>query len=86
MDLVANPGILDMVEQLIDPDIILWTTHLFCKQPTNGREVPWHQDRHYWPIRPLATCTAWAAMDDSAIDNGTLRCIPGSYAMGIFEH
>ena len=41
---LAAPAILDMVEQLIGPDIILWTTHLFCKQAATGREVPWHQD------------------------------------------
>jgi hypothetical protein len=26
-----------------------------------GREVPWHQDGHFWPFRPLATCTIWLA-------------------------
>jgi ectoine hydroxylase-related dioxygenase (phytanoyl-CoA dioxygenase family) len=84
--LVASPAILDMVEQLIGPDIILWTTHLFRKQAATGREVPWHQDGHYWPIRPLATCTAWVALDDTARDNGALRYIPGSHKMGTFEH
>jgi hypothetical protein len=85
-DLVSNTDILDMVEQLIGPDIILWTTHLFCKQASTGREVPWHQDGHYWPIRPLATCTAWVALDDTTIDNGALRYIPGSHKMGTFQH
>jgi hypothetical protein len=85
-DLVANSGILDMVEQLIGPDIILWTTHLFCKQAATGREVPWHQDGHYWPIRPLATCTAWVVIDETNQDNGALRYIPGSHKMGTFEH
>ena len=45
-------------------------------------EVPWHQDGHYWPIRPLATCTAWIAIDDSVIENGCLRVIPGSHTEG----
>ncbi|MDA9975517.1 phytanoyl-CoA dioxygenase family protein [Alphaproteobacteria bacterium] len=84
--LVTAPAILDMVKQLIGSDIILWTTHLFCKQAGTGREVPWHQDGHYWPIRPLATCTAWVALDDTNRDNGALRYIPGSHKMGTFEH
>ncbi|HEX3498338.1 MAG TPA: phytanoyl-CoA dioxygenase family protein [Stellaceae bacterium] len=37
------------------------------------------QDRHYWPIRPLATCTVWLALDPWTIENGCLRVIPGSH-------
>jgi hypothetical protein len=29
----------------------------------DGMAVPMHQDGHYWPIRPLATCTVWVAVD-----------------------
>ena len=42
-------------------------------------EVFWHQDAHYWPISPLATCTVWIAIDDSVVENGCLRVIPGSH-------
>ena len=50
-------------------------------------EVPWHQDGHYWPIRPLATCTAWIAIDDSFVENGCLRVVPRSHSKGeLFEH
>lgn len=41
--------------------------------------MPWHQDGEYWPIRPLATCSAWIALDDSTPENGCLRVIPGSH-------
>ncbi|CAN7159435.1 phytanoyl-CoA dioxygenase family protein [Variovorax sp. LjRoot84] len=27
------------------------------KPAAEGYETPWHQDGHYWPIRPLANCT-----------------------------
>ena len=50
-------------------------------------EVPMHQDGHYWPIEPLATCTAWIAIDDSTVENGCLRVIPGSHAQRrLFAH
>jgi ectoine hydroxylase-related dioxygenase (phytanoyl-CoA dioxygenase family) len=75
-----------MVEQLIGPDIINWATHLLCKQETTGREVPWHQDGQYWPIRPLRTCTVWVAIDRSSRANGALRYIPGSHKAGIYAH
>jgi ectoine hydroxylase-related dioxygenase (phytanoyl-CoA dioxygenase family) len=38
------------------------------------------QDGQYWPIRPLATCTVWIAIDDATIENGCLQMIPGSCA------
>ncbi len=84
--LVTRHEILDMVEQLIGPDIINWATHLFCKQATTGREVPWHQDAQYWPIRPLRTCTVWVAIDRTTQANGALRYIPGSHKAGIYSH
>lgn len=77
--LARDPRILDMVEQLIGPDIILWGCHVFCKPGGDGLETPWHQDGEYWPIRPLATLTVWIAIDESIEENGCLRVIPGSH-------
>lgn len=74
-----TPGILDMVAQLIGPDIALWNMSLFGKPAHNGKATPWHQDGEYWPIRPLATCTVWIAIDDSTVENGCLRVIRGSH-------
>ena len=79
LDLARNGEILDLVAQLAGPDLILWGCQAFCKPAGDGMEVPWHQDGHYWPIRPLATCTVWVAIDDSVIGNGCLRVIPGSH-------
>ena len=78
----THPEILDKVEQLIGPDIVLWGSQVFCKPARVGREVPWHQDGQYWPIRPLATCSAWIALDDVDADNGCMRFIPGSHRSG----
>jgi len=77
--LARNEQILDAVEQLIGPEIILWGCHVFCKPAGDGHETPWHQDGHYWPIRPLATCTVWVALDESVTENGCLRVIPRSH-------
>ena len=38
-----------------------------------------HQDGQYRPIRPLATCTVWLAVDDWGRENGCLAVIPGSH-------
>lgn len=79
LDLARDPDILDLVEGVIGPDIVLWGCHLFCKPAGEGLEVPWHQDGHYWPIRPLATCTVWVALEASDRENGCLKVIPGSH-------
>ena len=73
------PEILDMVEQLIGPNFALWNSSLFAKPAKNGLETPWHQDGEFWPIRPLATCTVWIAVDEANKENGCLRVIKGSH-------
>ena len=79
--------VLDMVEQLIGPDIILWGTTFFHKPPGEQRVVPWHRDGRYWPIKPLATTSVWIAVTDTTAENGCLRVIPGSHAaQDIGEH
>ena len=80
LDIACDDEILDLVEGAIGPDIILWSSHLFCKPSGEGREVPWHQDGHYWPIRPLATCSVWVALDDVTLENGAMGWVPGSHA------
>ena len=79
LDYGSNGDILDMVAQLIGPDIALWNMSFFAKPAHDGKRTPWHQDGEYWPIRPLATCTAWLAVDDSTTENGCLRVIKGSH-------
>lgn len=79
LELAHDPAILDMVARLIGDDVILWGCHVFCKPGETGYETPWHQDGHYWPIRPLATCTVWIALDRSDRENGCLKVIPGSH-------
>ncbi|MEM7506168.1 MAG: phytanoyl-CoA dioxygenase family protein [Pseudomonadota bacterium] len=87
LDLACDPDILDLVEAAIGPDIVLWGCHMFCKPAGDGMEVPWHQDGHYWPIRPLATCTVWIALESSDPGNGCLRVIPGSHrGERLFQH
>ena len=80
------PEILDCLEQLIGPDIMLWSSQVFHKPPSDGMAVPWHQDGEYWPLRPHANCTVWIALDPSTRANGCLRVIPGSHRNGLLPH
>ena len=78
LNYARDPNILDMVAQVIGPDIILWNSSFFAKPAVNGKKTPWHQDGEYWPLRPLATCTVWLAIDEATVENGCLNFMPGS--------
>jgi hypothetical protein len=87
LELAQDPAIVDLVAGVIGDDVILWGCHVFCKPAGDGYETPWHQDGHYWPIRPLATCTVWVALEPSTKANGCLRVIPGSHrGQNLHEH
>ena len=87
LDLARDPEIVELVSGVLGDDVILWGCHVFCKPAGEGYETPWHQDGHYWPIRPLANCTVWVALEPSRVDNGCLRVIPGSHrARALHEH
>jgi ectoine hydroxylase-related dioxygenase (phytanoyl-CoA dioxygenase family) len=79
LNVARDPEILDMVGQVLGPDFALWNSSFFAKPARNGRRTPWHQDGEYWPIRPVATCTVWIAIDAATVENGCLRLIPGSH-------
>jgi len=79
LELARDPEIVELVSGVIGEDVILWGCHVFCKPPAEGFETPWHQDGHYWPIRPLANCTVWVALEESTRENGCLRVIPRSH-------
>ena len=87
LEFATQPDILDIAEQLIGEDIILWGTTIFGKPARIGKATPWHQDGDYYPIRPLETLTVWIALDDADQDNGCMRFIPGSHrARTTFSH
>ena len=74
-----NNEILNIIELLIGKNFALWNSSFFAKPAFNGHATPWHQDGQYWPIRPLATCSVWLAIDDATSENGCLKFIKGSH-------
>jgi non-haem Fe2+, alpha-ketoglutarate-dependent halogenase len=113
-ELATHPAILDSVEAILGPDLLLLATHFFCKYPVEStdhrrqatdeatavnavarrlspvapepRFVAWHQDVTYWGLEPPHSITAWYAVDDSDVENGCMRVIPGTHHGGIREH
>lgn len=86
-ELATHPTILDAIEALMGPDILVLSTHVFCKYPLQTEQfVAWHQDVTYWGLDPPYALTAWYAIDDSDVENGCMRVIPGTHAQGVLAH
>ena len=81
-DVATDPRILDIVEDIVGPNIICWATHYFVKQPNDPRSVPWHQDASYWPLTPARTVTVWLAIDDASVENSAMEVIPRTHNLG----
>jgi ectoine hydroxylase-related dioxygenase (phytanoyl-CoA dioxygenase family) len=77
----AHPAILDAVEALIGPDILLWKSKAFAKFSGPG-QVAWHQDLPHWNLVPAEAVTAWVALTDSNEANGCVRVLPASHRGG----
>ena len=48
LELCRHPRILDAVEAVLGPDLILIMSHVISKRPGDGLPVAWHQDNTYW--------------------------------------
>ncbi len=88
--LLSNTKVLDVVESLIGPEI--FANPVYNVRPKVPRvaagEVPWHQDKSYWPgAMSNPVITVWIALVDATLENGCLRIIPRtqSEAVGGFH-
>ncbi len=88
-ELASHPTILDAVEALIGPNVLLLATHFFNKYG-EGEDaeafVAWHQDVTFWGLEPPLAITAWYAVDDSDTENGCMQVVPGTHVSGVVEH
>jgi non-haem Fe2+, alpha-ketoglutarate-dependent halogenase len=78
-ELATHPRVLDAVEDLIGPDILVHSSNIFCKQPHDPAFVSWHQDAHRWGLDTPRLVTAWVALTDSTAENGCMRVVPGTH-------
>ena len=75
--------IVDVIENLMGPDIKLYTDQLMMKPRFNGTVTDWHQDAPSWQFFiPQTHISCWLALDDATIENGCMTVIPGSHKWG----
>jgi non-heme Fe2+,alpha-ketoglutarate-dependent halogenase len=78
-DLTTHPAVLDVVEAIIGPNILVHTTSIFCKYPHDPSYISWHQDGYYWRLDAPRLVSAWIALSDSYPENGCMRVLPGTH-------
>jgi len=78
-EIVRMPSILDAVGDVLGPDIMVYSSSFFTKEPHDPGYVSWHQDAHYWGLNSGDVITAWVAFVDSDTENGAMRVIPGTH-------
>jgi non-heme Fe2+,alpha-ketoglutarate-dependent halogenase len=85
-EIAFHPVILDIVEDLLGKDFLLWGTVLFIKEPESPGYVSWHQDATYMGLEPHQFLTPWLALSHSNPVNGCMSMIPGSHRDSIRPH
>ena len=84
--LAHNTTILDAMEDLIGPDIALWASVMFIKEPSSKQYVSWHQDATYMGLDSVDFPTPWIALSPSNIETGCMTMISGSHKSEIRKH
>lgn len=63
--LARDPRILDKVEDLLGPDILIFTSTFFIKEPHSRTIAAWHQDSTYYGLEPKEEVTVWIALTEA---------------------
>ena len=85
-DIAHDPRILDPVEQLIGPDILLWNTIFWIKEAGSKSFISWHQDTRYWGLSSDKVVTAWLALSPASIKAGCMRVMPSTHRGEVLPH
>jgi ectoine hydroxylase-related dioxygenase (phytanoyl-CoA dioxygenase family) len=85
-ELVCHPAILDAVEDVLGPNLLVWHSSFFIKDARDPRFVSWHQDATYWGLSEPDVVTAWVALTDATVENGAVRMVPGSHGTQLIHH
>jgi len=74
-NLARDPRILDKVEALLGPDILIFTSTFFIKEPHSPTIAAWHQDSTYYGLEPKDEVTVWIALTDASRAAGCMEAL-----------
>ena len=82
-ELATHPSLLDIVEAILGPDILLYNVTYIIKESDSRTFVSWHQDLTYWGFDGSDQVSAWLALSPANSRSGCMQMIPGSHLEGI---
>ena len=74
-DLARDPRILDPIEDILGPDLLIFTSTFFIKDARSPTIAAWHQDSTYYGIEPKEEACAWIALTDASAAAGCMEMV-----------
>ena len=85
--IARDPGVLDVIEGILGPDILIYSTEFFVKEPRTTHVVSMHQDLTYWGLGAIdGLVTAWIALSPATPASGCMDFVAGSHKNAILPH
>ena len=84
--LIYDKRIVDILADLMGPNIMLYHDQALFKPAFHGGPVFWHQDNAYWHCRPANLVSCWMTLDAVNRDNGAMQVIPGSHLKPVWHN
>jgi hypothetical protein len=86
-EIARHPAVLNAVQSVLGPDLLVWSCELFIKEPNTAKIVSWHQDLTYWGLGETdEQLTAWIALSPATPASGCMKFVAGSHNNRIMEH
>lgn len=85
-DLIRHPRILDAIEDVIGPNILVWTSTFFIKEPHSKTFAAWHQDGGYFGLEPRESVCAWVALTNASREAGCMEQLSFNGAPKLYQH
>ena len=86
-DIARHPAILDVVEGILGPDILVYAAEFFIKEPKTPHIVTMHQDLTYWGLGAIdGMVTAWLALSPATKASGCMDFVRASHKNPILPH
>jgi hypothetical protein len=83
----TDPAILDVIEGVLGPDILIFSVEFFIKEPRTTHIVSMHQDLTYWGLGAIdGLVTAWIALSPATPASGCMDFVRASHKNPILPH
>ncbi|CAD0186919.1 1-deoxypentalenic acid 11-beta-hydroxylase [Ruegeria sp. THAF57] len=85
--IALDARVLDVVQGVLGPDIMIWSAEFFIKEPGTKHSVGMHQDLTYWGMGETPDqVTAWIALSPATVESGCMDFVRASHKNPILPH